>query len=112
MHREIIGTGNQYMDRFEHEVKKMVHKKRVTIARNRGNSEFSATIFDPDVFVLGTSHMESFPTVHRRNQAKTLQLKEERCSEIERENKILFEKMALVQNRELNIRTLQTGQDQ
>jgi hypothetical protein len=84
------------MDRFEHEVKNQVHKKRVTIARNRGNSEFASTIFDPDVFVLGTSHMDSFASVHRRNQAKTLQIKEERCSKIEKDNRLLFEKMAEV----------------
>lgn len=106
MHREILGTGNQYMDRFEHEVKNQVHKKRVTLARNNGDKEFAATIFDPDVFVLGTTHMDTFASVHRRNQAKTLQLKEERCSEIERENRILFEKMANVQRRKANIRTL------
>ena len=80
MHREIQGTGNQYMDRFEHEVKNMVHKKRVAIARDRGNSEFAATIFDPDVFVLGTSHVDQYSSVHLRNNAKTLQLEEERCT--------------------------------
>jgi hypothetical protein len=60
------------MDRFEHEVKNQVHKKRITIARTKGNKELGETLFDPNVFVLGTSHMDSYASCHKRNTSKTL----------------------------------------
>ena len=109
MHREIKGTGNQYMDRFEEAVKDQVHKKRVTIARHHGNSELTNSMFDPNVFILGTEYSDKFNSVHKRNHAKTLLLKEQRYSEIERENRILFDKMSSVKNRKLNFVTLQTS---
>lgn len=97
------------MDRFELAVKDQVHKKRVTIARHMGNSELTNTIFDPNVFVLGTEHIDHYPSIHKRNHAKKLLLKEERNTEIERENLILHAKMAEVKNRKLNFTTLQTS---
>ena len=96
MYRALKGTGNNYMDRFELELKKQVHKQRIRVARENGNDELTNTIYDPNVFILGTAQMDNFASTHKRNYAKTIQLKEERCTEIERENRILFEKMQTV----------------
>ena len=80
----------------------------MTIARHEGNNELSQTIFDPNVFVLGTSAIEHYDSVHKRNYAKTLLLQEEKLTEIERTNKILFDKMNEVKGRKQNITTLMT----
>lgn len=51
---------------------------------------------------------------HKLNQGKTLQLREERFTEIERENRILYEKMLNVHNRKPNLDNLMitTGKGQ
>ena len=43
---------------------------------------------------------------HKLNQGKTLQLREEKFTEIERENRILYEKMLNVHNRKPNFDNL------
>jgi hypothetical protein len=48
-------------------------------------------MYDPDVFVMGTSHMNQ--SVYTLNNAKQLQINHERCQEIERSNKILYDRM-------------------
>ena len=104
MYRALKGTGNNYMDRFELELKKQVHKQRIRVARENGNDELTNTIYDPNVFILGTAQMDNFASTHKRNYAKTIQLKEERCTEIERENRILLEKMSnIMQNPKPNL---------
>ena len=72
MYRALQGTGNNYMDRFELELKKQVHKQRIRVARNNGNDELTNTIYDPNVFILGTAQMDNFASTHIRNYAKTI----------------------------------------
>ena len=60
------------------------------------------------MFVLGTSAIDHYDSVHKRNYAKTILLQEEKLTEIERTNKILFDKMKEVKGRKQNITTLMT----
>ena len=72
MHREIPGTGNKAMDRWEDNLRGKTHCSGVQKARATGHGELAETIYDPNVFILGTSHMEHFKSTHKRNHSKTL----------------------------------------
>lgn len=48
-------------------------------------------MYDPDALMMGTSNMNQ--SIYTMNNAKQLQINHERCQEIERSNKILYERM-------------------
>ena len=81
------------MDQLELDIKKNNYESRVNYARAIGDKELHSVIYDPNTFIIGTSHMDHFKSTHKRNQAKTLQLKEEKSNEIQRRNQILLEKL-------------------
>ena len=74
MNREIQGTGNPFMDRWESHRRSQTHINGVQKARAQGHSELAETIYDPNVFILGTQHVDHFQSVHKRNDSKTIQL--------------------------------------
>lgn len=85
------GSGNALLDEIETYKRKKIHNERINIARLQGDKRLSQTMYDPDAFVMGTSHMNQ--SIYTKNNAKQLQINHERCQEIERSNKILFERM-------------------
>ena len=85
--------GNPVLDELEGLRKKEHHRMKVRAARNEGDKRLSQTMYDPDAFVLGTKYAESFISKHSKNPAKKLLQESERLLEIERTNKILFERM-------------------
>ena len=54
MHREIPGAGNKFMDRWEESLRGKTHVNGVQNARAKGHGELAETIYDPNVFILGT----------------------------------------------------------
>ena len=62
-------------------------------AKATGDKQLSATIYDPDVFILGTEHAAEYTSKHKRNPAKAIQLREDASTLIEIENNILFDKL-------------------
>lgn len=50
-------------------------------------------MYDPNTYILGTENMHNFRSPHIKNNSKTIYMKNERCKEIERTNKLLYEKM-------------------
>jgi len=54
MHRQVQGSGNVFVDEHnEYKVKKF-HQEKVLRARMQGDLKLSQTMYDPQVFVLGT----------------------------------------------------------
>ena len=89
MHRQIVGSGNPLMDEIETYKRKKMHNERINLARQKGDHKLSQTMYDPHPqgYAMGMTN------------AKQLQLNHERCQEIERSNRILFERMYNMANK-------------
>ena len=87
MNKAILGSGNLILDEIEQYKKSMQHKQRIVKARQTGDMALTNQLYDPNIFVLGTTMASNFPSIYQKNDAKGKQLKSERNVQIERENK-------------------------
>lgn len=81
------------IEKFDLQLNRRHHVNRVRVAKATGDKQLSATIYDPDVFIIGTEHATEYTSKHKRNPAKALQLREDASTLIEIENNILFDKL-------------------
>ena len=58
-------------------------------------------MYDPNTFLHGTQYADSgvFRSIHTKNPGKKLRMESERLSEIERTNRILYQRMVEIAHR-------------
>ena len=97
MHRKIMGCGNAHLDEVNYNKNKKIHLERVLKARLTGDPKLFQTMYDHQF--LGQNEYRFRNTI---NNAKTIQMRNERYDEIERVNRLLYNQMTTRRNRESN----------
>jgi len=95
-------SGNKVIDSLERQMQRKKHKLRVREAYQKGDSNLTQTIYDPNVFILGTEFVDKYASHHKRNKSKTIQIQEDNCTQIEKQNRLLLEKIKEVNYRRSN----------
>jgi hypothetical protein len=88
MYRPIIGSGNSKLDEVQLQINRKNHVDKIIRARIQGDHKLSQTMYDQQYF--------GDPEYKQINNAKSIQLRNERYQEIQRVNRILYENMARI----------------
>ena len=65
-------SGNKLIDSFERQMQRKKHKLRLREAYEKGDQRLTETIYDPNVFILGTEFVDTYASHHKRNKSKTI----------------------------------------